>query len=379
MHKVVVGIGFAISLISPIGLRAQSGGFVVRLGTDTLAVERYTRSADKIEGTLVRRNPQTTVVKYTIGLNRDGSVASYEQAVFRADGSPMPNVPAGTKMTFAAESITRTTFRGDQPVTLRSANPRVTLPAIGGSWVAYEMQIQAAKKGGDVYTLGFNAQQAAPTKADIRLIGSDSAEVVNVGFRTGFKLDRNGRIARGDGSLTTQKFITTPIATIDVNAIATAWSAKDAAGQAMGIASPRDTVTASVAGANITIDYGRPAKRGREIWGKLVPYDTTWRLGANAATQFRTDKDLEIGGVTVPAGFYTLWLYPTATKSWLVVNKQTGQWGTAYDQAQDLVRIPLQPHMNLPTEEERFRMFVQGDMLMMHWDKGGYGVKIASK
>jgi hypothetical protein len=379
MHKVVVGVGFVISLVSPVVLHAQSGGFLVRLGSDTVAVERYTRSADKMEGTLVRRNPQTSVVKYTIGLNADGSVASYEQAILRADGSPMPNAPAGAKMTFTADSVIRNTFRGDQPVTLRSANPRATLPAIGGSWVAYEMQILAAKRGGDVYTVGFNAQQATPTKSDVRLIGNDSAEVVNAGFRTGFKLDRNGRIARGDGSLTTQKFLTTPVASIDVNAVATAWSAKDAAGQAMGIASPRDTVNASVAGANITIDYGRPAKRGREIWGKLVPYDTTWRLGANAATQLRTDKDLEIGGVTVPAGFYTLWLYPTATKSWLVVNKQTGQWGTAYDAAEDLVRIPLQAHMKLATAEDRFRMFVQGDMLMMHWDKGGYGVKITPK
>ena len=49
-------------------------------------------------------------------------------------------------------------------------------------------------------------------------------------------------------------------------------------------------------GANIWIDYGRPAKRGREIWGTLVPNDTPWRFGANAATQFQTDKDEEIGG-----------------------------------------------------------------------------------
>ena len=198
-------------------------------------------------------------------------------------------------------------------------------------------------------------------------------------FRTGFKLDRNGRILRADGALTTQKFITTPLPDVDVNGIASAWAAKDAAGGPAGVMSTRDTVNATVGGTQIWIDYGRPAKRVREIWGALVPFDTTWRMGANAATQFRTDKDLDIGGMTVPAGTYTLWLYPTADASWLIVNAQTGQWGTAYDKSKDLVRIPLEKHMNLPTSEERFRVFMQGDMLMLHWDRGGYGVKIRSK
>ncbi|MGH9204516.1 MAG: DUF2911 domain-containing protein, partial [Vicinamibacterales bacterium] len=140
------------------------------------------------------------------------------------------------------------------------------------------------------------------------------------------KLNQSGQVVRGDGSLTTQKFIATPETSADLAAIGAAWAAKDAAGQSMGAASTRDTVNASVAGANIWIDYGRPAKRGRAIWGALVPYDTTWRLGANAATQFKSDKDLEIGGVTVPAGMYTLFLYPSATQSFLIVNTQTGQW-----------------------------------------------------
>lgn len=61
------------------------------------------------------------------------------------------------------------------------------------------------------------------------------------------------------------------------------------------------------------------------------------------------------------------------------MNKQTGQWGTAHDAAQDLVRIPLQLHMNLRESEERFRIFLAGETLMMHWDRGGYGVKVEAK
>jgi hypothetical protein len=114
------------------------------------------------------------------------------------------------------------------------------------------------------------------------------------------------------------------------------------------------------------------------IWGSVVPYDTLWRLGANAATQFRTDKDLDMGGVHVPAGFYTLWLMPTAKAAWLVVNKQTGQWGTAHDRSQDIARIPLEMRSGLP-ESERFTIAVNGDQLLMYWDRSGYVVRIRSK
>ncbi len=381
MRSLIVRVGVACMLTLPVLAHAQQPrGFVVMLGSDTIGVERFERSGDRIVGMLVRRLPQTNVLRYTVTFNADGTVASYQQTLTRADGSPVPNAPAvPLKMTFTGDSVFRDVVRNNEPVNLRSAAPKTTLPNIGGSWFGQELAIQTARRGGQVFGIGVNAQQAAPAQVNVQLIGSDSAEIVIQGFRTGFKLDSNGQIVRGDGSLTTQKFIVTPDARVNAARLATDWAAKDAAGQPMGIASPRDTVSAVVGGANIWIDYGRPAKRGRTIWGTLVPHDTTWRLGANAATQFKTDKDLDIGGMTVPAGMYTLWLLPSPTKSFLIVNTQTGQWGTAYDGSKDLVRIPLDPHMSLPASEERFRIFVQSDMLMMHWDRGGYGVKIKSK
>ncbi|MGQ0641854.1 MAG: DUF2911 domain-containing protein [Gemmatimonadaceae bacterium] len=380
MRRIIVAVVVACTLALATPGQAQTRGFLVRLGNDTLAIERFQRNGNHIEGTIVRHIPQTSVLKYTIHLNDDGGIAWYEQRVTRADGSALPNAPAAPlKITFTGDSVVRDIVRQNEPVTLRAAAPKPTLVGIQGSWLGPELIIQAAKKGAPVHQIGVNAQQAAPVAVDVRLIGSDSAEIVTGGFRTGFKLNASGQVVRGDGSLTTQKFIATPETSADLNAVATAWAATDASGQAMGVMSTRDTVNAVIGGANIWIDYGRPAKRGRAIWGALVPYDTTWRFGANAATQFKTDKDLDLGGVTVPAGSYTLWLYPTSTKSFLIVNSQTGQWGTAYDASKDVARVQLDPHMSLPAVEERFRIFVQNDMLMMHWDRGGYGVKIKAK
>jgi hypothetical protein len=94
-------------------------------------------------------------------------------------------------------------------------------------------------------------------------------------------------------------------------------------------------------GKTISIDYSRPSMRSRKIFGGLVPYDQVWRTGANAATSLKTDVDLDIGGATVPAGSYTVYTLPGMNSWKLIINKQTGQWGTEYSQGQDLARIPM--------------------------------------
>jgi len=107
------------------------------------------------------------------------------------------------------------------------------------------------------------------------------------------------------------------------------------------IASPRDTTRATVGGAQLLVDYGRPSKRGRDIFPGLQPYGQVWRLGANEATHFSTSRDITIGGTRVPAGRYTLYAIPDSTRWTLIVNKQVGQWGTTYTKSMDFARIPM--------------------------------------
>lgn len=105
--------------------------------------------------------------------------------------------------------------------------------------------------------------------------------------------------------------------------------------------SPPAKASANLGGTDVTVGYSAPSKRDRAIMGGLVPYGKVWRTGANAATTLETSGDLMIGTLHVPAGTYTLYTIP-AEKEWtLIVNKQTGQWGTDYDQAQDLGRVPM--------------------------------------
>ncbi len=136
-------------------------------------------------------------------------------------------------------------------------------------------------------------------------------------------------------------------------------------------------------GKTVTIKYSRPSMRGRKIFGELVPYGNVWRTGANAATSLTTDTALAIGGTTVPAGNYTLYTVP-GEKSWqLIVNKQTGQWGTKYDEGQDLARIPMKVSQ-LPSGLETFTISLdktgaKSATLKLEWELTSASVNIAEK
>jgi hypothetical protein len=105
--------------------------------------------------------------------------------------------------------------------------------------------------------------------------------------------------------------------------------------------SPPAKVNAVLNSKKVDIDYSAPSKRGRVIMGELVPYGKVWRTGANAATTLTTEGDLMIGTVHVPAGTYTLFTIPGEKEWTLIINKQTGQWGTNYDESKDLGRTKL--------------------------------------
>ena len=148
--------------------------------------------------------------------------------------------------------------------------------------------------------------------------------------------------------------------------------------------SPHETVNATVDGAKITIVYGRPYSKDpksgekRKIWGTLVPFSKVWRLGADEATTLTTDKDITIGGTAIAAGTYTLFLMPEEGAAKLIVNKQTGQWGTKYDEKQDLVRIDMKKQA-ADKAVDRFTIAVDNGVLKLMWEETQYSAPIAAK
>lgn len=118
------------------------------------------------------------------------------------------------------------------------------------------------------------------------------------------------------------------------------------------MASPRDSVSGKVNGANITINYGSPSVKSRKIWGDLVPYGKVWRTGANEATIFTTDKAIMVEGKSLPAGKYSFFAIPTENEWTIIFNKTANQWG-AYDykDKQDALRVKVKPAKVSPLME----------------------------
>lgn len=145
--------------------------------------------------------------------------------------------------------------------------------------------------------------------------------------------------------------------------------------------SPRKQASFTFAdGKKIDVDYGAPSMRGRKIMGELVPFDQVWRTGANEATGFTTDTDLMIGGTKVPAGKYTLYTLPSANTWKLIINKQTGQWGTVYKEAQDLARVDMKKTA-LPAPVEQMAIAFEktgadSAIMNLQWETTGLSVDI---
>lgn len=147
-------------------------------------------------------------------------------------------------------------------------------------------------------------------------------------------------------------------------------------------ASPPASTTATIGGHAVSIKYSAPSVRGRKIFGGLVPYGQIWRAGANEATALHTDGDLTIGTLNVPKGDYTLYIWPEASGMTLAINKQTGQWGTDYDQKQDLGRVPLKVSKT-PALVEVYKMTLTGSgktgKLELEWENTAASVEIKAK
>jgi hypothetical protein len=127
-----------------------------------------------------------------------------------------------------------------------------------------------------------------------------------------------------------------------------------AVAQAQKRASPHETVSLDLNGKKITISYGRPYLKGRQVGGEVAPYGQVWRLGADEATKLTTNTSVKIANtLELPAGSYSLFAIPQADKWTLIVNKVADQWGAfKYDQSKDVgrVELPVKP-VSSPVEQ----------------------------
>jgi hypothetical protein len=369
-----------------------SGTFITMLGSDTLQIERYTRTGDKLEGDVLRRNPRVTVMHYVADMS-NGTFKGISVSSRRYGADPTAPAALSLVSIFGDSSARLDVMRNGRPDTAVSGTrsykdhrrPVPTLPGSPASVALYEQilsLVPAARRDSATFAM---AVATEPTTITVARRGRDTASFTSSffpGWTEVAVVDANGRIQSLDAGLTTVKTFARRSADIAFDAAAKAWTAYETAHGPMGQMSAPDTVRATVGGANIEIAYSRPLKRNRVIFGNLVPWNAVWRTGANAATQMTTSADLMFGTTRVPAGKYTLWSLPTPTGAKLIINSQTGQWGTDYDASRDFARVDLtQTVLPKPVEEFTFSIVPQGNagVLKFAWDDREYSVPLRVK
>jgi hypothetical protein len=351
----------------------ENYGFVARLGNDTVSVERVTRRGNRLTSDEVDRFPRVRQRHTEIEVAPDGGIRHLtmdiqtpSEAENQRDRKVVVNVTKDSVL------ITKT----DKSGTVRRAFATRGAPAMAHlpqMYSLYELYFEAAlgkAKGvppgpGDTvrlrqfyidrefdrFPLHSGVVRFLPAKTEIF-----HDWLSGIGEAT---LDSTGRLLKYSGARTTYKVDVARVTDLpDVQAVGTQFAAAERNGGSVRQLSVRDTLRASVGSASFTVDYGRPLVRGRALVGNILPYDRVWRTGANAATQFTTTAPITLAGVQVPTGTYTLWTVPRVNGAAdIVLNKQTGQWGTEYDGAQNLFMTPMKTE-TLTTPVEMFTISI---------------------
>lgn len=353
----------------------DSAVFVTRLGADTLVVERVIRSPQRVEAEVAMRVPRTTRTMYVLELSPSGMLERMQATTFDTTGGG--TTPARREsITRVGDSLRIETTAGGQSRT-RSviAAPRV-LPFIDMVHWPYEVALVGLKASGATQAAQPLLTGARVSEFAFARIGADSMTITHPSRGTmRLQVDASGRLMGLDAGATTRKLVVERRPWMPIDDIVRRWTAQDAAGRSLGALSGRARPSGVVGGATIAFDHGTPSKRGRTIWGALVPFGAVWRTGANEATHFETDRDLVFGTgsdtLAVPAGRYTLFSVPERDGGWLIINRETGQAGTAYDSTKDLGRVRLVARpLSTPVETFTIKAETEGDanLLRLQWD-----------
>jgi hypothetical protein len=329
-------------------------GFVATLGNDTVSVERVERSSSRLVTDGVDQWPFVRRRHTEFDLAADGTIRHMVMDVRTPNGQSPRERGRRVTADFSTDRV-QISVRDSSGVrdTSFATGGAITVPHVSMMYSVIELEIaaalrQAAKNGlgpGDsvIFRQFYPDRDVGPSfvlhRGFVHLQPGGKV-VLRHDWLSGYgdvTVDSGGRMLTYSGTRSTYKVAvarTTTPPDIEVLGDRLAAAERRTGQQQLSV---RDTARATIGAATFTVDYGRPLARGRTLLGNVISYDRVWRTGANAATQLTTSVPITLAGLSVPAGKYTLWTIPHANGGVdLIVNRQTGQWGTEYSRAQDL-------------------------------------------
>lgn len=350
------------------------------LGHDTTSVERVTRTPHRIVGDAVGRSPTVTRRHWEADLDGNGVITSW-----RMDTS-IPNAPPERRQLHhtarfgdKASAFSRDAGAGPRSFAYQKGFGE-TVPWNAFVYATWESLIDAARRAhadsvrvGQYFFEGWDEGHVG--FADVVRQPDGAWAISSTGLAgTGLaRVDSMGRLLTYSGQGTTYKQEVRRTTDLpDIDSITARFATEERRTGVASSLSPRDTVHAQLGQAGLTIDYSRPARRGRTLVGDLIPYDEVWRTGANAATQFTTSAPIQLAGVALQPGTYTLFTLPSRQGVALIINGESGQWGTYYDARRDIARRPMIVD-SVATSVERYTMGIEpgptavAGRLIMEW------------
>ena len=348
---------------------AQRFSYITTLGADTLSFEQFDRTATQIVGDWITLYGGIMVHHYEITLRPDGSVSRYHLALHRLSGKDEGSVDIQ--------------FDGDSAIVRPSEGKeqrfaaRATFPMFANTIAPIDLIVSHARMAKRDSSLVSAVPAFGPYRsreAPVVFVAHDSLWLGNPRAPLRGRLDSDGHLAGLSAAASTTRTETRRVKAYDLRAQVAHFPNIPDSVNILGVLSisPRDTVRATVGGASVMIDYGRPSVRGRVVYSHGVLGDSVWRTGANAATQIVATRDLVFGPDTLRAGAYSVWtrVAPNNGAYSLVFNSQTGQWGTEHHSERDVLSVPLSVE-RLPASVEKFTIHIvplgHGSQLRLEW------------
>jgi hypothetical protein len=379
MKKLFCGLLTSLLCLACQEQSTDSAFLLTKLGQDTLAIERFKVQDQSLVADVILRSPRISLQRYEMNWDENEEITN--MAVYDyTDANSFSNGQGKLvqKLTNDGDSLSMIYYNEKGDRIRKIPNRSNLIPFVDMVHWPYEIAFNRAAENPtdsiDQFMItgrrhsNFIIHRVDDTSYTLRHPSRGVMEVTT---------SKTGELLSLDAGQTTRKLKVERAFDLTFDQLAAYFAEKDQVNSPFGTLSPPISNQYKIGDADFEVNYGSPAKRGRKIFGGIVPYSQLWRTGANRATHFKTSKDLMIQGQQVPAGEYTLFTIPEATEGTLILNRQTGQNGRSYDASRDLMRVKMNRSDGNPTVES-FTIMVkessESNRLNLMWDDTIYWI-----
>jgi Protein of unknown function (DUF2911) len=356
--KIIVALVSIFIGVKSFGQTTQpyTASFIGRMGVDTVLVETYTMINNHLYGKAFIRVPEDYIGEFSIHFYPDGSIREFDVSAMDPSNSSLPFAAKSgafeyrLNMNCKNDTCTYYNSIAGVPTEKIYIHPASRVDFVGG-WVPFislmewhcrrlvqsEKQVLPLKMINHnigVYDIGVHF-----LNRDTIIFGGPFLEYTKIG------IDKTGKVLGVDGIGTPWNYYVTSHPPINVDMVAK----RMAKTPGIGIPSPTETTEFEIQGSKIGLTYGRPYKRGRTIFGGVVPYDTLWRTGANGPTVLTFQHDIKLGDTTIPKGKYSIYTIPKRNEWSLIFSADLKSWPTDPDRSKEFAQvvIPVEKTKNI--------------------------------